>query len=131
MKVELTEIEQEFRNSWRDFDPRRYAGFLDQAAEASRVELLTRLLSAELEFAFQPPTVGLDPDQSSSTDDERVKPCVQLFVLRFPELEKHPDLLIRLVVLEYALRLRHDEIPPNPESYLPLCHESQDRRPLV
>ena len=68
---------------------------------------------------------GIDAD--GGDDDQRVKPCVPLFLLRFPELTGRSELVIRLIVLEYALRLRHDPRPPNPESYLPLCAQARDQ----
>lgn len=58
-------------------------------------------------------------------DDQRVKPCVPLFLVF--ELAGRNELLIRLIVLEYALRLRYDRCPPNPESYLPLCEQGGDQ----
>lgn len=173
MNRELLELEQAFRQSWRCFSPASYAYYLDRIADAQRLELLTRLLSIELEFAFQPPSSshssgsgrqghstplpitkthsgdsvdaamdapvinGLtysergsqddgDGDESID-DDQRVRPCVPLFLVQFPELVGHSDLLIRLIVLEYALRLRYDPSPPNPESYLPLCEQASDQ----
>lgn len=159
LNVELSELEQAFRNNWRDFAPQRYAEFLDQTSGDNRLELLARILSAELEFAFQPPSrrstsvagkfsplpkegeqpgkvLGTsnhlmpendNPAEDDSDDDQRVKPCVPLFLLRFPELANRPELVIRLIVLEYALRLRYDRHPPNPESYLPLCQQQTDQ----
>lgn len=66
-------------------------------------------------------------NDGDADDDQRVKPCVPLFLLRFPELMQRSELVIRLIVLEYALRLRHDPSPPNPESYLPLCEQARDQ----
>ncbi len=128
MDADLVELEKEFRDSWRNYDPTRYAAYLSRAGNENRVELLARLLGVELEYSFQPPF----PDDESQTvklseDEERVRPSMQLFVLRFPELCDHQEILIRLSVLEYALRLRHDRIPPNPDSYLWLCKHSPDR----
>ncbi|MEO8270436.1 MAG: serine/threonine-protein kinase, partial [Aureliella sp.] len=169
MNRELVKLEQAFREGWRSFNPSSYARYLDQIGEAQRLELLARLLSAELEFAFQPPSVprtslsgrieqsSLTPrsqkpegggssvvdivdEQPLSNDgcaedendveidnDQRVKPCVPLFLVQFPELAGRNELLIRLIVLEYALRLRYDPLPPNPESYLPLCEQAGDQ----
>ncbi len=162
MSLELSELEKAFRNSWRNFAPQRYGEFLEQTSEANRLELLARILSVELEFAFQPPSQsqsvtddtaaeednrnatdssgegidadagseGIDADAGSADDiddDQRVKPCVPLFLLRFPELANRAELVIRLIVLEYALRLRYDTQPPNPESYLPLCQTQTDQ----
>lgn len=129
MQVEIAELEQEFRQSWRTYDPGRYSRYLSQADQDKRLELLTRLLLAELEFTFQPP-VPVDENETTITDDdddERVRPSVRLFMLRFPELNRHDESIIRLSVLEYALRLRHDRIPPNPDSYLSLCGQSQEK----
>lgn len=128
MNSTFTNLEQNFRKSWRGFEPQSYSGYLELVEPGQRLELLARLLSAELEFVFQPPTATLgEENPSADGDDERVRPCVQLFALRFPELNSQPDLLIRLIVLEYALRLRHDTHPPNPESYAGLCDSQQDR----
>ncbi len=128
MELEIAELEQEFRRSWRTYDPNRYSHFLAQTSQDNRPELLARLLGAELEFKFQPP-IPVDENETTvgCEDDERVLPSVQLFVLRFPELSGQNEIIIRLSVLEYALRLRHDRIPPNPDSYLSLCDQSQDR----
>ena len=140
---ELSEIEQAFRASWRAFAPHRYPEFLNRTCEANRLELLTRILCAELEFQFQPPqplsAPAADPpaddaegpedagdvdeaegaDGEEDSDDQRVRPCVTLFMLRFPELAQRSELVLRLILLEYALRLQHDSRPPDPESYLP------------
>lgn len=132
MHSKIAVIEQDFRNDWEEFDPAHYQKYLSQVPDSQRVELLTRLLSAELEFAYSPPSrlMAHLPVGSvvSASDDERVRPCVQLFAMRFPELldsEKH---LIQLIVLEFALRLQHEALPPNPESYLDLCEtRSHDR----
>lgn len=126
MEIDIAEIEREFRQSWRTYDPSRYGEFLAKASTENRSELLARMLGAELEYSFQPP---LDEDATTVTevDDERVRPSLQLFVLRFPELSENSEVLIRLSVLEYALRLRYDDIPPNPDSYLPLCENAQER----
>ncbi len=167
MNRELLELEQAFRQSWRSFNPGSYAPYLDRVGDTLRLELLARMLSAELEFAFQPPSMLQDsaPDQSEPTsympgsqnldesqrtgtdfydeqakrcdgdmddeneidDDQRVKPCVPLFLIQFPELAGRNELLMRLIVLEYALRLRYDPRPPNPESYLPLCEQGGEQ----
>jgi eukaryotic-like serine/threonine-protein kinase len=42
-------------------------------------------------------------------------------------LASRSELVIRLIVLEYALRLRYEAQPPNPESYLPLCQQQADQ----
>lgn len=132
MSPELPEHEQEFRSKWMGFDPSRYAEYLNRVPEHEQLELLTRILGVELEYSFQPPTVGLSETKRAdaggseiTSDDERVRPCVQLFIIRFPNLLKHTELLLRLIVLEYALRLRYDQTPPNPESYVALCETDQ------
>ncbi|MEZ6137332.1 MAG: protein kinase [Pirellulaceae bacterium] len=135
-ELDLPELEREFRHTWTEYNPSRYANFLDRASDAHRLELLTRMLSAELEYFYQPPTVVLRPlpagnletRDAQGEDDQRVRPCVQLFALRFAELSKNPEFILRLVVLEYALRLRHDAIPPNVDSYLDFCpFDTQER----
>ena len=173
----ILELEQAFRQNWRSFKPDSYAYYVEQLEPDQRLELLARLLSVELEFAFQPPScpiaggpippyhsaaptacrdspivdnetrgetddIAAEPvrsdrhagqDLSGNSDDcddecdQRVKPCVPLFLLRFPELARRSELVVRLIVLEYALRLRHDPCPPDPESYLPLCEQSRDQ----
>lgn len=133
VEIDLSEIENEFRQSWRHYDPSRYEVFLRRADDSRRAELLTRLLSAELEFSYQPP----EPEDDAITkvvdsldqddQDARIRPTLQLFLLRFRELKQHTEALIRLSVLEYALRLRHDQVPPNPDSYLEYCEQSADR----
>ncbi|QDV21743.1 serine/threonine-protein kinase [Aureliella helgolandensis] len=128
MELDLADIENEFRRNWMGFAPATYAAYLERVHEQRRLELLTRLLAAELEYAYRPPTTDLtrrlDP---SLDDDERVRPSVHLFAMQYPELAQDSELMIRLVLLEYALRLRHDRLPPNPESYVQLCAQPQDR----
>ncbi len=134
----IAAIEQDFRSAWQGFSPGHYEKYLSQVPESDRLELLTRLLSAELEFSFQPPSRLLTPQAVSaggdgdavSLDDERVRPCVQLFTIRFPEIAGNEKALIQLIVLEYALRLHHDAMPPNPESYIDLC-DSQAHGRLI
>ena len=120
---DLPDLEQEFRQTWSRYDPSRYARFLARTDEGSRTELLVRMLSAELEFQFQPPSTICRQrgDVDEDEDDERVRPSLQLFKLRFPELMNRQDLMLRLIVLEYALRLRYDAVPPDADSYLELC----------
>ncbi|GAB5403110.1 MAG: hypothetical protein Aurels2KO_13410 [Aureliella sp.] len=137
MHSRIAAIEQDFRSAWEGFAPADYEKFLTQVPTANRLELLTRLLSAELEFSFQPPSRLLTPqvvaagtDIGSVDDDERVRPCVQLFTIRFPEIASNEKALIQLIVLEYALRLHHDAMPPNPESYVGLC-DSQSHGRLI
>ncbi len=135
MELDLPELEQEFRHQWREYDPSQYDAFLARISETQRPELLARLLSAELEFAYQPPTVvahcATALAGAPEDEDERVRPCVALFMLRFPELRKHPEAIIRLIVLEYALRLRHDRVPPNIDSYFDLCPQAQTQDRLI
>lgn len=141
MHSKIAAVERDFRNAWQEFDPSQYEQFLARLPESDRAELLLRLLSAELEYSFQPPSrcrvapaghlVGqaeaIFPHEPES-DDERVRPCVQLFLMRFPSLSQDEPRLIRLIVLEYALRLHYDRLPPNPESYLELCSEGEQLR---
>ena len=126
----ISEIEQEFRASWTCYDPSRYAHFLARVSEAERIELLCRLLTVELEFSFQAPKpLDSKATKIAGEDDseDRVRPTLQLFLLRFPELKREPEYIIRLSIIEYASRLRHDAIPPNPDSYLPLVEHSHER----
>lgn len=48
--------------------------------------------------------------------------------MRFPEIANDSKSLIQLIVLEYALRLHHDALPPNPESYIDLCDDQEQTR---
>ena len=128
-------MESSFRDGWREFDPSQYSRFLDQVEPQYQLELLARIACAELEFRFQPPASARadceqDTEQDEHAEDEgedaRVQPCVQLFLHRFPELKRDKNLLIRLLVLEYALRLQYDSTPPNPESYLSLGGDARE-----
>ncbi len=126
----LAELERGFRENWTGFKPATYETYLSQIDEDQRTDLLIRLLCAEIEFSYQPPV--LFHSDSSATpvetdDDQRVKPSLRLFLLRFPELRKRVDAIIQLSVLEYALRIRFDSKPPNISSYLELCEQDQDR----
>jgi eukaryotic-like serine/threonine-protein kinase len=245
LNAQLAELEQNFRRSWKPNAPPDFEAYLAQVDSEDRVALLSRLLSVELEYAYQPPAMigespaqpvpcdrttrdGLGPDGSNLTpslwtpahsqatdvassahpsaagtpsstspdspnpkltadesdqcesqgvpaaaapempapempapempapempapempapempapempapggahaghseDDERARPRVHLFVLRFPELRKHREVLIQLVMLEFALRLRFDLQPPSYDSYLLLCPQDRDR----
>lgn len=127
MDVSIAELEESFRRSWVAYSPHRYDEFLRQTTEAHRLELLTRMLSVELEYAFQPPSSPAVAVDVVGEDEQRVKPCVTLFLLKFPDLAQRPELVIRLIVLEYALRLRYDENAPNPESYLPYCESRAEQ----
>ena len=129
MDLDVSALEHEFRNSWRLYEPARVSEFVERVSEDSRPELLTRLLSAELEYFYQPPTLASTLADSSSDideEDERIQPRVRLFVMRYPQLREKPEYLMRLIVLEYALRLRYDPRHPNADSYLDLCYDRQD-----
>lgn len=126
LNAQLAELEQDFRKNWRGFQPHAYEAYLQQAAEDEQAALLARLLSVELEYAFQPPD-WVEPVAEVIDDDERVKPRVFLFLHRFPQLRQHRELLIQLVMLEFALRLRFDSTAPNYESYLDLCPHERER----
>ncbi len=119
MASEIVDLEQDFRSSWTSFRPARYGDYLHRVEPDDQPELLTRLISADLEFAYQPP-IEITSDEC---DEERIRPTLPLLLFHFPELRKHPLLLIRLAVLEYALRLRYDGTPPRPESYVQLCED--------
>src|SRR5690606_9251384 len=72
------ELEQAFRQNWRSFKPDSYAYYVEQVEPDQRLELLARLLSVELEFAFQPPScnIGVGPDyptaHATSRDSSRL-----------------------------------------------------------
>ncbi|GIX00703.1 MAG: hypothetical protein KatS3mg111_4035 [Pirellulaceae bacterium] len=132
----VAKLEVEFRHQWRGFDPGRIQAYLERVDPRLRGRLLGRLLCAEVEFVYQPPVAAgsdlaevtphaLSPASAPlgfrvEEDDERIRPTVELLLLRFPELRKNPDSLITLCVLEFACRLRHDTDSPTPETYLPL-----------
>lgn len=108
LNAQLAELEQEFRKQWQGYHPQAYAVFLEQVAPEDEAALLARLLAVELEYAYQPPNMLVAPNGVQLDDDERVEPRVMLFLHRFPQLKKHRELLIQLVMLEFALRLRFD-----------------------
>jgi eukaryotic-like serine/threonine-protein kinase len=129
MDVMLAELERDFRDNWSGFDPAKYDRYLEQVDSDLKLDLLIRLLSAEIEFAYQPPVTfhHLTLVPTADEDDQRVKPNLRLFLLKFPELRQRVDGIIQLSVLEYALRIRFEEVPPNVSSYLDLCERDQDR----
>jgi len=130
MDIILAELERDFRENWTGFMPGAYASYLGQVEDDQRTDLLIRLLCAEIEFCYQPPVLFRTDSPAGTVEadeDQRVRPSVRLFLLRFPELRKRVDGIIQLSVLEYALRLRFDSRPPNITSYLDLCEEEQDR----
>ena len=135
VSIGFIELEKEFRETWQGYDPSRHTRFLDRGSSSGRVELLTRLLCVELEYYYKPPTLvthGLrECEEGTTSEDERVKPCVHLFLLRFPELAQHFDCLTRLIVLEYALRIHYSNSPPNIESYIDLFDSPQDQDRLI
>lgn len=126
LNAQLAELEQEFRKSWHGYQPHAYTAFLQRVPTDEQVALLARMLSVELEYAYQPPGV-LEPAPHSDVDDERAEPRVMLFLHRFPQLRQHRELLIQLAMLEFALRLRFDPNTPNYESYLDLCPDEKER----
>lgn len=120
---DIIRLEQEFREGWSRYDPARWNRFIDKVSDSElRLELTFRLATAELEFAFRQPVDQQSEIQGEVSqhddEDERVRPSVHLFLFRYPELRDEPSYLVQLCVLEYARRLRHDKIPPRPESYL-------------
>lgn len=124
----LADLEREFRDNWLGYEPTKYAAYLHQVEPELRLDLLIRLLSAEIEFAYQPPVMFHDQAlPAGDEDDERVKPSLRLFLLQFPELRKRVDGVIQLSVLEYALRIRFESTPPNACSYIELCDREQER----
>ena len=130
MDMILAELERDFRDNWTGFKPGSYSSYLDQVDDDQRTDLLIRLLCAEIEFCYQPPVLfRMDTPGvvQEADEDQRVRPSLRLFLLRFPELRKRIDGIIQLSVLEYALRIRFDAKPPNIASYLDLCEEAQDR----
>lgn len=122
----LIELEQQFRNTWRHHARRDFHGYLNQVPQDERVELLGMLLSAELELAYQPG--AWEPDAPTiAEEDERTKPRIQLLLAMFPELKQREDLVLQLVMLEVALRLRFDNAAVNFGSYIDLCPQGKDR----
>ncbi len=127
LNAQLAELEQEFRKQWHGYQPQSYASFLEQVAPEDEAALLARMLAVELEYAYQPPNILVSTDSIELDDDERVEPRVMLFLHRFPKLREHRELLIQLVMLEFALRLRFDPKTPNYDSYLDLCPHEKER----
>lgn len=123
MNSEPHEIEHSFRKSWRGFNPLRIPKFLDKVPEENRLELLSRLLRVELSYAFDPPPTEhrKKAEEKDDGDTDRVKPCMQLFVHIFPELKSDQNLMVGLIVLEYALRLQSDEKPTSVDTYVAIC----------
>lgn len=127
----LAELEREFRDKWQCYNPSDYDNYLCQIDSEKRADLLVRLLSAEIEFAFQPPALLEDEFEADGLEDEsRVRPNVQLLLLRYPELRKRSDVVIQLAVLEYALRVRFESALPNVESYVQLCENQKEQERL-
>ncbi len=130
MDLMLAELERGFRENWTGFRPSEYEAYLQQVDEELRSDLLIRLLCAEIEFTYQPPVLFRNESSAipaDDDDDQRVRPTLRLFLLRFPELRRRIDGIIQLSVLEYALRIRYDSKPPNIASYLELCEGEQER----
>lgn len=119
---DLSDIEKEFREQWRGYRPMAFTPYLDRVDDEDRPELLARLISTELEFSYQPPD-HLEAKQVDE-DDEGIRPSLRILLAHYPDCSHRNDLIIRLAVLEYALRLRHDRNPPKPESYLGFCRDS-------
>lgn len=127
LNAQLAELEQEFRKQWHGYQPQDYASFLEQVAPEDEAALLARMLAVELEYAYQPPNILVSDEGAQLDDDERVEPRVMLFLHRFPKLRENRELLIQLVMLEFALRLRFDPKTPNYDSYLDLCPHEKER----
>ncbi|MEM7478579.1 MAG: serine/threonine-protein kinase, partial [Planctomycetota bacterium] len=125
----LSDVESEFRQKWQSFDMRTYDYYLDQVDKQDREELLVKLIIAELEFRFDPPPHSIK-ESDSGEDSRGIPPTLNLILPQFPSLCKRVDKVMQLIVLEYALRFRHDPKPPVPESYLSFCEVEDDRRRL-
>ena len=122
----LAELEQQFRKSWRMDITRDFQLYLNQVPQEDRVELLAMLLSAELELAYQPEVLKCDAP-TIAEEDETTKPRIRLLLARFPELKQRDDLVLQLVMLEVALRVRFDSTAVNCDSYIDLCPKGKDR----
>lgn len=132
MDIMLAELEREFRENWLGYEPSRYELYLQQVDVDLRTDLLIRLLCAEIEFKYQPPNIfsGQSSLCAMDEDEQRVRPSLRLFLLRYPELRSRVDGLIQLSVLEYALRIRFENNPPSISSYLELCDQEQGQQRL-
>ncbi|MFO1065909.1 MAG: protein kinase [Pirellulales bacterium] len=131
LNAQLAELEQSFRRTWKRFAPQSYEAYLEQVDDDERPALLARLISVDLEYAYQPPQLLGEEEETNDfeTDenDERTRPRLQLLLLRFPELSKHRDLIVQLAILEFALRLRFDPESPSLDSYLDMCPNDRER----
>ncbi len=138
LNAQLAELEQEFRKQWRGYQPQSYSNYLEQVPPEEEAALLARLLSVELEYAYQPPNL-LDEfesdasEKSSSTenasedeDDQRVS-HESLFSSIDSPTEDSAGVADPIGDVEFALRLRFDAEPPNYDSYLDLCPNEKER----
>jgi serine/threonine protein kinase len=70
-------------------------------SRSERILTLVRLIESDLASYFRPNR----PKVSFAEDDQRVEPRLDLLLLRYPELQEDPQVLLGLAVSEYTIRL--------------------------
>lgn len=119
-QANLHAIEREYRQQWQHYAPQKCREYLSRADNQQQAdELLVRLLCIDLELTHNRSQTSTEPPHED--DEQRLHPCVYLFLLHFPELRQNHSGLQRLILLEYALKLQRSEQPPSLDSYVALC----------
>ncbi|MEM7479461.1 MAG: serine/threonine-protein kinase, partial [Planctomycetota bacterium] len=123
----VQELLQEFCQNWQGYNVLKYEGYLQRTNNASeRIELLALMMQKEIQFVFEPPAHVKPSSEDQDEDDDCVRPNLRLLLAHFPELNDHPKKILDLVLFEFAMCLRFDDLPPTPENYLDLV--PQDHR---
>ena len=121
----VQELLQEFCHNWQGYNVLKYEGYLQRTSNTSeRIELLALMMQKEIQFVFEPPAHVMQ--SSDHEDDDCVRPNLRLLLAHFQELNDHPKKILDLILFEFAMCLRFDDLPPTPENYLDLV--PQDHR---
>lgn len=78
-----------------------YEACLTGVSQSERIPTLVRLIESDLASYFRPNRRKV----SIAEDDQRVEPRLDLLLLRYPELQEDPQVLMGLAVSEYTIRL--------------------------
>ncbi len=98
----LLEALEEFRERLQHGQHPRIEEFQLRVHAEQRMEFLVQAIEAEIDFLLHPTVVQ---DASSSTDDDqRVEPRLELYFHRFPELRICKRSSLELVIFDYAIR---------------------------
>lgn len=99
-----------FEAAWRDGRPAEIEKFLPPLGDPRRLATLEELVHIDLEQAWKEVAQNRTDDGAAAN----TRPLVENYLERFPDL-KHPDILLRLLQQEYAVRQLHGDRPSTEE----------------